>query len=700
MTSVRPAANHLEGEKSPYLLQHVHNPVDWYPWGAEAFARASAEDKPIFLSIGYSTCHWCHVMERESFEDAEAAALLNKVFVCVKVDREERPDVDAAYMAVCRMMTEAGGWPLTIFMTADARPFFASTYLPKHSRFGRSGLMELVPRVEMLWSTRRADLLKAADQILDALQSGLPVPSEGDPGADLADLAYADLAASFDARYGGFGGAPKFPMPHALRFLMRHALRHPDSNALTMVRTTLNALRHGGICDQVGGGFHRYATDERWNVPHFEKMLYDQALLAQACTEAFQMTGDPLYRATAVETLDYVLRDLAHADGGFYSAEDADSEGVEGKFYLWSKKEILDLLGTADGGIFCEVMHVGEDLPQTDEAAEDRIGGGILHTFPDMEVELSAEGVTPAEAARVVERGRRVLFEAREKRVRPHRDDKVLTDWNGLAIAALAQAGRAFDEPRFISAAERALAFIRGALMKPDGQLLHRWSEGQSAIGGFLDDYAFLTYGLLHLYEATGDARHLQDAVVFMEGMIARFWDPLGGGFFLSGPDAGGPPIRSKELFDGSLPSGNSVAMENLVRLGMLTGRSDWMEKAWALARLYAAPARRSPQGFTFWLGALDFALGPSREVVIVGEKESADVRAMQAALNREFLPRAAVLYKTPESAEALAALAPFTSSMHAIAGKAAAYVCSDRACGRPVHDADGMMALLRSGGS
>ena len=696
MTLGPSAVNHLAGEKSPYLLQHVHNPVDWYPWGPEAFARASAEDKPVFLSIGYSTCHWCHVMERESFEDAEAAALLNRVFVCVKVDREERPDVDAVYMAVCQMMTEAGGWPLTIFMTADARPFFASTYLPKISRFGRSGIMELVPRVEMLWSTRRVDLLKAADQVLDALQSGLPVPSEADPGAELMDLAYADLAASFDARYGGFGDAPKFPMPHSLRFLMRYALRHPESDAATMVRTTLNALRHGGICDQVGFGFHRYSTDTRWHVPHFEKMLYDQALLALTYMEAFQITGDSRYRATAVETLDYVLRDLAHPDGGLYSAEDADSEGVEGKFYLWSKKEVLDLLGAVDGEIFCEVMHVGEDFPQADEAAGGSTGGSILHRSPEMHVELSAEGVTPAETARIVERGRRMLFETREKRIRPHRDDKILTDWNGLAIAALAQAGRAFGEPRFIFAAEQAAAFIKDKLMDPDGYLLHRWRDGEAGIGGFLDDYAFLTYGLMRLYEATGDVRRLQDAVMFTNGMIARFWDVHRGGFFLSGPDAGGPPMRSKELFDGALPSGNSVAMENLVRLGTLTGRTDFLEKAWALARLYAGPARHHPQGFAFWLGALDFALGPSREVVIVGGKDTADTLAMKKALDREFLPNAVVLFKTPESASALAELAPFTLSLDAIAGKATAYICTDRACALPATNVPGLLDRLR----
>ena len=656
--------NRLGAESSPYLLQHASNPVDWYPWGDEAFSRAEAEDKPVFLSIGYSACHWCHVMERESFADPEAAALLNAVFVCIKVDREERPDVDAAYMAACRALTGGGGWPLTLLLTPGRRPFFAATYLPKTARFGREGLMDLAARARELWRTRRVELSEAAERVQNALRDEGPRPGDDVPGRDLLERAYRDLKGSFDPSWGGFGDAPKFPMPHALRFLLRHHHRFPGSAALSMVRHTLDAMRAGGIYDQLGGGFHRYATDARWRVPHFEKMLGDQALLSLAYTEAWQVSGEPAYRATVEETLDYVLRDLAGAEGGFYCAEDADSEGEEGKYYKWTRAEILQVLGAEAGGAFCRLMNV-------------EAGAGILFRSPP-----KADDPDPAE----VDAWRRTLLAARALRVRPGKDDKVLTDWNGLAIAAFARAGRAMGEPRYIAAAERAAAFITSDLTALDGTLLHRWRAGGGGVPGFLDDYAFFILGLLELHAATWKSSHLRTALALAEQMAERLGDPEEGGYFMSAPGPDGPGTRIKTLFDGALPSGNSAAMDALLRLAALTGWSDLADRAWTLARLFAPAADRSPSGFAHFLSALDFGLGPSCEVVVAGRDGAPDTRGLLGPLERGFHPRAVALFKADGASAEVDLLAPFAEPMGMINGNATAYICVGNACGRPLH--------------
>jgi uncharacterized protein YyaL (SSP411 family) len=495
-------ANRLVQEKSPYLLQHAFNPVDWYPWGDEAFEKAKQQDKPIFLSIGYSTCHWCHVMERESFEDEHVARALNRVFVCIKVDREERPDIDSIYMAACQAMTGSGGWPLSILMTPEKRPFFAATYIPKTSHFDRMGLLELTERVEMLWQKSREEVNQAADKILAELQAANTItPGEG-MSEDMLDLAYTQLAARYDSDYGGFGQAPKFPTPHNLTFLLRYWQRTGKREALEIVEKTLTQMSRGGICDHLGFGFHRYSTDRQWLLPHFEKMLYDQALLAIAFLEAYQATGRSSFANTAREIFTYVLRDMTGQEGGFYSAEDADSEGEEGKFYVWSSAELQAILGEEDAALFSKVYNIRPEGNFFDEATHRLTGKNIPHltmTPPAL------AGVADAEHREMSDRLteiRKKLYQTRSHRVPPHKDDKVLTDWNGLMIAALAIGGRVLNDASFTKAARKAAEFVL-ARLKKDGRLLKRYRQGTAALPAHLDDYAFMVWGLLELYETT-----------------------------------------------------------------------------------------------------------------------------------------------------------------------------------------------------
>src|ERR1041385_1645618 len=511
--------NRLASEPSPYLQQHAHNPVDWWPWGEAAFAEARRRDVPVFLSIGYATCHWCHVMAHESFEDEQAARLLNEAFVCVKVDREERPDVDDAYMAVCQAMTGSGGWPLTVFTAPDKRPFLATTYVPKTSRFGRLGLLELVPKITAAWADRRDDLMAQAGHVLEHVAAGSAAP--GELPANVLEKAEAGLARRFDRELGGFGGAPKFPSPHTLLFLLRRHARTKDAAALDMVVRTLDAMAAGGIHDHLGGGFHRYSTDAAWLLPHFEKMLYDQAMLAMAYTEAFQATGEARFAAVARSTLDYVLRDLADPAGGVRCAEDADSEGVGGKFYVWTKDEIEEILG-AEAPAFCAAYGVAAEGNVHDEATHRTTGANVLH--------LSRPLVDDRFAS-----ARAKLLAARNERVRPLLDDKVLVDWNGLAIAALAKAGTALGEPRFVQAAVTAARFVQKEMRRPDGRLRHRWKAGAKDGTGFLDDHAFLLWGLLELYDATLDPAWLEWAIEVAEGL--RHFRDEAGGWFLSPTD-------------------------------------------------------------------------------------------------------------------------------------------------------------------
>ncbi|HLG28805.1 MAG TPA: thioredoxin domain-containing protein, partial [Candidatus Brocadiales bacterium] len=571
--------NRLINEKSPYLLQHADNPVDWYPWGDEAFEKARKENKPILLSIGYSTCHWCHVMEHESFEDPEVARLMNETFVSIKVDREERPDIDNIYMTVCQMISRGNcGWPLNIIMTPDNKPFFAATYIPKEARFGRAGMLELIPRLKELWTTQRDEVMKSANQITSALQQGLG--SSGQlKGEELdessLEKAYDQLAGTFDSSNGGIGTAPKFPTPHNYLFLLRYWKRSGNENALAMVEKTLQSMRLGGIYDHVGFGFHRYSTDPNWFVPHFEKMLYDQAMLAMAYIEAYQATGKKDYEQTAREIFTYVLRDMTDPGGGFYSAEDADSEGEEGKFYLWSEREIKQVLGKDDAEFFIKVFNIDEEGNFGEEATGRKTGDNILHLKkPVAEIALSLN-ISQEELNKKIQVAREKLFKVREKRVHPHKDDKVLTDWNGLMIAALAKGSQAFNEPEYSVAAGRAVDFILKNLRDKSGELLHRYRDGESGIRANVTDYAFLVWGLTELYEATFDVNYLKTALELNRELIENFWDEDNGGFYFTSSDVEELIVRQKEINDGAIPSGNSVAMLNLIRLGRITANSD-----------------------------------------------------------------------------------------------------------------------------
>ncbi|MDQ7785669.1 MAG: thioredoxin domain-containing protein, partial [Desulfomonilaceae bacterium] len=505
--------NRLLNEKSPYLLQHAYNPVDWYPWGPEAFEKARTEQKPIFLSIGYSTCHWCHVMEHESFENEETAALMNGTFVSIKVDREERPDLDHLYMSVAQMMTGRGGWPLNVIMTPDKRPFFAGTYFPKESRFGRIGMDDLCNRIAELWSTRRDEVLQSAGKIVSAIRQ-VPDEQPGEaPDKSVLESAFRQLSQRFDPRRGGFGEAPKFPTPHNMLFLLRYWKRTGDSSALHMVEKTLEALRRGGVYDHVGFGFHRYSTDAEWLVPHFEKMLYDQAMLATAYLEAYQATGNDLYGRTADEIFTYVLRDMTSPQGGFYSAEDADSEGEEGKFYVWTLEEVRRILDDEEAEAVTEAFSLTADGNFREEATGRITGANIPHMRKSLDQVARTLDIPVEHARDLVERARRKLFEAREKRIHPHKDDKILTDWNGLMIAALAKGARVLGKPEYARAAAQAADFILGTLRSGDGRLLHRYRDGEAGLPAHVDDYAFFIWGLLELYEASFEVKYLKTAL-------------------------------------------------------------------------------------------------------------------------------------------------------------------------------------------
>jgi uncharacterized protein YyaL (SSP411 family) len=691
--------NRLADEKSPYLLQHATNPVDWEPWGERAFARARREDRPVFLSIGYSTCHWCHVMERESFEDPDTAGLLNETFVCVKVDREERPDVDAVYMTVCQLMTGHGGWPLTIVMTSDREPFFAATYIPRESRGGRIGLADLVPRIRGLWEARRDDVLRSAAGIREALARATELPRGREPDMETMETAFQGLRARFDPIQGGFGNAPKFPSPHNLLFLLRWAERSGEPAAREMVDLTLRRMRAGGIFDQLGYGFHRYSTDARWLLPHFEKMLYDQALLALAYAEAAASLGSPEHGRTAREVLAYVLRDLRDPARGFHSAEDADSEGEEGRFYLWTEEE---LAATLDGDEDLRLAKVRFGVERAgnfaDEATGRRTGANVLHVAATPEEAAVRADLDPQGAEARIERIRERLFAARGTRVRPARDDKVLTDWNGMAIAALARSGAALGERRFVRAAREAAEFVLGHLRRPDGSLLHRWRDGDAAIPGFAEDYACLLWGLLELHAADGDPRWLGAAVELGGALSARFEDRDRGGFFRTGSDAEPLLVRETESYDGAVPSANSIAAWCLLRLGRLTGDPAWEETGRRTIRALAGRLEEAPSAHTALLWAVDFAAGPGREIVVVGRRDDPGTEAMLAEIRRRFLPRTVVLLRPPDGepgAEEIVRLAPFVEGMGRPARSPAAFVCRDYSCEAPVFTPEALAASL-----
>ncbi len=687
--------NRLIHEKSPYLLQHADNPVDWYAWGPEAFEKARKENKPIFLSIGYSTCHWCHVMAHESFEDPEVARLMNEVFVCIKIDREERPDIDNIYMQVCQMMTGSGGWPLTIIMTPDKKPFFAGTYFPKES-YGRIGMLDLIPRIKELWNTQHDDILESANQITAGLKQLSHNPAGTELDASTLKTAYEQLSGRFSEQYGGFGISPKFPSPHNLLFLLRYWRSTNDEKALRMVVKTLHSMQRGGIYDHIGYGFHRYSTDPEWLVPHFEKMLYDQAMLAMAYTEAYQATGMKEFGKTAKEIFTYVMRDMTDPKGGFYSAEDADSEGAEGKFYVWTEDEIRHVLKKEEADLIIKVFNTEKTGNFIDEAIGKNTGANILHLKNTL-TEMGFENETSLDELKErIEIAGKKLFAARSKRVRPHRDDKILTDWNGLMIAALAKGAQVFDIPEYSAAAERAADFILSDMLRQDGRLLHRYRDGQADIPAFADDYAFLVWGLLELYEANFDVHYLRTALSLNSEMIKHFWDNQHGGFYFTADDTEDLIVRQKDIYDGAIPSGNSVAVLNLFRLARITADPELEKKANSTMIAFSGDVKMAPAGYTQMMVGLDFGIGPSYEIVIAGNLQSGDTQDMLNSLRRHFIPNKVVLLRpADEEAPKITLIAKFTEHQLSIDGKATAYVCRDHTCKRPVTNTQEMLELL-----
>lgn len=695
-------ANRLIDEKSPYLLQHAYNPVDWYPWSEEAFEKARAEDKPIFLSIGYSTCHWCHVMERESFEDEEVAALMNDAFISVKVDREERPDIDGIYMSVAQITGNRGGWPLTVVMTPDQKPFFVATYIPKETRFERPGMMDLIPRIETAWVDDRVELLGYADQIVAALQeqsagtadSGLFTPVDL-PGSNTLDLAYQQLSQRFDPVNGGFGTMPKFPSPHNMLFLLRYWQRTDDANALHMVETTLREMRQGGVYDQLGYGFHRYSTDAEWKLPHFEKMLYDQAMLSIAYTETYQATDDPFFQEIAREIFTYVLRDMTNPLGGFYSAEDADSEGEEGIFYIWEVDEINALLAPEDAELMIMLADMTEEGNFIEEARREPIGENIIYWDQPPAAVAEQVGLSVEQLDARLDTIRQQLFEVREERIHPHKDDKILTDWNGLMIAAFAKAGRAFQEPAYTEAAVKSADFLLATMRNEDGRLLHRYRDGEAGLLANVDDYAFLMWGLLELYEATFNLDYLEEALALNEELYTYFWDDLAGGYYFSADDAEQLITRQKQIYDGAIPSGNSIAMLNLLRLGRITADATYEAQAYQLSQAFHQTITTQPTAYTQLMSALEFGVGPSYEVIIIGEPGAADTEAMVSALREQYVPNKVVLLRDLPDDGPLVELADYTRYYYAIDDLATAFVCQNYICEFPTTDPEKMVSLL-----
>ena len=686
-------SNRLAKEKSPYLLQHAQNPVDWYPWGGEAFSRAKDENKPIFLSIGYSTCHWCHVMEKESFEDMEVAKLLNKHFVAIKVDREERPGIDAIYMKTCLLMTGSGGWPLTVMMTAKSEPFYAGTYLPRRSRAGRIGLIELLENISKLWRTERRKLVSAAKSATEYLNTYVKAKQQEEELTETTfDETFIRLLDSFDSKNPGFGISPKFPSPHNLFFLLRYWQRKRSKQALEMVEKTLQRMRFGGVFDHVGFGFHRYSTDPEWLVPHFEKMLYDQALMSIAYIEAFQATGRMEYRNTAEEIFEYVLRDMTDPEGGFYSAEDADSEGQEGKFYLWTEREISEVLEENVRNV-TRIFNVSREGNYYDEVSRTRTGNNILHLKKPLR-ELSSELGMEQEKLRVLlENAREKLSEVREKRIHPFKDDKILADWNGLMIAALAKGAKAFGLRRLEKAAKKAAGFTLEKLRMPNGRLLHRYRDGEAAVDANLNDYVFLTWGLIELYEATFETDYLKEALRLQNILIKGFWDKEGGGFFFNSDDSERLLIRDKGFRDAAIPSGNSVELLNLVRLARMTGKTEYEEVAGALVKAFTSHENALAQN-TMFATALFFFFGPTQEIVVVGSpKERLTQRTLRAIRGR-FLPNKTVLLKKKEDSD-LENLAEFTKDMKRVDNKTTLYLCQNFVCSKPITNIDEVFEAL-----
>jgi uncharacterized protein len=669
--------NRLSNETSPYLLQHRDNPVDWYPWGPEALERARAEDRPLLLSVGYSACHWCHVMEHESFEDEETARLMNEHFVNVKVDREERPDVDSIYMAAVQQMTGHGGWPMTVFLTPEGEPFYGGTYYPPEPRHGLPSFRQVLGGVAQAWAGRRDEVVRSAGELAGAIRrSAAAAPAPGPLDAGLLDRAFHALGARFDAHWGGFGGAPKFPQPMNLEFLLRTWRRTGSAEALHYAEVTLRRMAAGGIYDHVGGGFARYAVDERWLVPHFEKMLYDNALLARAYLQAWQATGEEAYRAVTEDVLGYLLREMRAPEGGFYSSQDADSEGEEGRFYVWTPAEIDQVLGAEDGALvrrFYGVTDVGNFE-----------GRNILHAARGLDEAAAEAGVAPERMREALERARPRLYEAREKRVRPGRDDKVIAAWNAMAIHAFAEAGIALGRADLLEAAQRAAAFVLEHL-HAGGRLLRTWKDGRGRIPAFLEDHALLADSLAALYEADFDPRWLDEAGAVADAMLERFWDEERGVFHDTADDAEALIVRPRDVFDNATPAGNSAAVTALQRLAALRGEPRYARAAARVLEGMAELLDRVPAAFGHLLCGLDFHLAVPRQVAFAGSDDDPEAAALVPVAARAYLPNTIRALRRPGDGDQLEERIPLLRGRTPRDGRAAAYVCERFTCREPV---------------
>ena len=683
--------NRLAYETSPYLLQHAHNPVDWYPWDKEALARSREEDRPVLLSIGYSACHWCHVMAHESFENPKIAGIMNEHFVNIKVDREERPDLDDIYMNAVTTMTGSGGWPMTVFLTPDLKPFYGGTYFPPDDRYGRPGFPRILQAVAQFYRERRADAEEQGNKLQERLAAFAQFTSETtDIGTDLLDSAFRTISGDFDPVHGGFGTEPKFPGSMSLSFCLREHRRTGSQNALDIVTESLRKMANGGIYDQLGGGFHRYSVDAEWLVPHFEKMLYDNALLLRTYLEAHQTTGDGMFKRVVEETAEWVMREMLQPDGGFYSTQDADSEGEEGKFFVWTPEEIHAALGEEKGKLFCRYYGV-------EEGGNFEHGKSILHVPVDL-VPLAEHLKIDADHFReILAEGRSKLFPLRETRIKPGRDNKILTDWNGLMIGSMAQAYSVLGNPAHLSAAEDSMRFILNTLYQ-DGRLLHVYKDGVAKLNGYLDDYAFIVGALLDLYEATFDTQWLQRAMELNDTMIEQFWDEKDGGFFFTSTDHEQLIVRSKSPYDNAVPSGNSMAVHNLLRLAGLTGRNDFTEKAQRTLILFHDFMERAAGGFGQLLCGLSWYVETPKEIAVIGALEADDTKALLGAIQGRFLPNKALALYDPASDRTPLDLVPLLADRPQVDGKATVYVCRDFVCQRPVTTVEALEELLSEG--
>jgi uncharacterized protein YyaL (SSP411 family) len=685
--------NRLSLEKSPYLLKHANNPVDWYPWCEEAFKKAKQEDKPIFLSIGYSSCHWCNVMEKESFSDPEVATMLNETFVCIKVDREERPDIDNLYMTFCQMMTGSGGWPLTIIMTPDKKPFFAATYIPKESKYGLPGLIELIPRIRELWNdkSRRGDLVAQGERLIHSLKVHLAQKSEGSIGIEDADACFEQMLGLYDEEHGGFGTAPKFPVPHRIIFLLRYFKLRGEKAALIMAEKTLTAMRNGGIFDQLGYGMHRYSTDAFWMVPHFEKMLYDQALCILAYLEAFEATGNKFYKKTAEELLEYVMTNLRSNEGCFFTSEDADSEGEEGKFYLWTEEQMKNILEEDD-----YQLAVRSYLGKLKVGVEGL--GYVLHVAQDIKSLASEYGLQESEMEIRLEKIRKKMLEERSKRIRPSRDDKVLTDWNGLMIAALSRAYVVTGNNAYLKYARDAAEFLLSRMKAKDGSLMHRYRDGEAAIRGFLEDYAFLCWGLVELYEACFDVKYLREAIRLKEYAIKNFWDEAGGGFYQTEKDAE-ISYRIKEAQDGAMPSGNSVMAAVIWQLCRITGNLEDMKYVEKMGEAFSSGVKSSPYQYSYLLTATTLLEINFREIVLVFNKDyEEEASQFLHEIRKYYIPNKVIILRKIEGNRAdIDDISTFVREYDMKNGKAAVYICTNFACQLPITTAGEIPKALQA---